>query len=233
MGNRKGTTKEKQCDCHNIILSQSTQVRTTMEECIVKDPPQSNCKGKRKPQRYKPPAEMKAKKSRTCANCKKRGHNIRTCKEEVEEVAANEQICMSKHSIDEPRVGLEFDCMEAAKKFYNDYAFKMEFSIRKSSHYKARKQDDAMTSITYCCSKAGYSKSATNEKDPPHLQCKGRRKPQRLKLQIEKKAKIPRTCKACGKKGHNIRTCKENVDEAPSNEQSFSESLEETNEEEY
>ncbi|OAY68100.1 Protein FAR1-RELATED SEQUENCE 5 [Ananas comosus] len=35
----------------------------------------------RKPQRYKPPAEMKAKKSRTCANCKKRGHNTRTCKE--------------------------------------------------------------------------------------------------------------------------------------------------------
>nr|CAD1830038.1 unnamed protein product [Ananas comosus var. bracteatus] len=303
--------------------------------------------------------------------------------EEVEEVAANEEICMSKHSIDEPRVGLEFDCMEAAKKFYNDYAFKMGFSIRKSSHYKARKQDDAITSITYCCSKAGYSKSATNEKEmrllihfvgylkhgwkpcmvlsvacdekskrtfgvlysskdgfesdlkeyinssltveafedawatmldkyqlhenshlrllwnirhhwipayfrntffanmstsqrseinqtlenevetikepsndlhrivisqssrvkqftsdnmikyPPHSQCKGRRKPQRLKPQIEKKAKIPRTCKACGKKGHNIRTCKENVDEAPSNEQSFSESLEETNEEEY
>ncbi|OAY83141.1 hypothetical protein ACMD2_18407 [Ananas comosus] len=46
-------------------------------------------------------------------------------------------------------------------------------------------------------------------KDPPHSQCKGRRKPQRLKPQIEKKAKIPRTCKACGKKGHNIRTCKE------------------------
>nr|CAD1837462.1 unnamed protein product [Ananas comosus var. bracteatus] len=84
--------------------------------------------------------------------------------EEVEEVATNEQICMSKHSIDEPRVGLEFDCMEAAKKFYNDYAFKMGFSIRKSSHYKARKQDDAITSITYCCSKACHSKSATNEK---------------------------------------------------------------------
>ncbi|OAY74418.1 Protein FAR1-RELATED SEQUENCE 5 [Ananas comosus] len=81
MGNRKKTTKEKQCDYHDVILSQSTQLRTTMEECIVKDPPQSNCKGKRKPQRYKPSAERKAKKSRTCPNCKKKGHNIRTCKE--------------------------------------------------------------------------------------------------------------------------------------------------------
>ncbi|OAY75429.1 Protein FAR1-RELATED SEQUENCE 5, partial [Ananas comosus] len=43
----------------------------------------------------------------------------------------------------------------------------MGFSIRKSSHYKARKEDDAITSITYCCSKAGYSKSATNEKGQP------------------------------------------------------------------
>nr|CAD1836483.1 unnamed protein product [Ananas comosus var. bracteatus] len=46
-------------------------------------------------------------------------------------------------------------------------------------------------------------------KDPPYSQCKGRRKPQGLKPLIEKKAKIPRTCKACGKKVHNIKTCKE------------------------
>ncbi|OAY83643.1 Protein FAR-RED IMPAIRED RESPONSE 1, partial [Ananas comosus] len=48
---------------------------------VVKDPPQSQCKGKRRPERIKPHAE-KVKKSRTCAKCKRKGHNIRTCKEE-------------------------------------------------------------------------------------------------------------------------------------------------------
>ncbi|OAY77643.1 hypothetical protein ACMD2_13464 [Ananas comosus] len=48
---------------------------------IVKDLPQSQCKEKRKPQRLKPPAEKNPKKSRTCLNCQKKGHNIRTCKE--------------------------------------------------------------------------------------------------------------------------------------------------------
>ncbi|OAY83525.1 Protein FAR1-RELATED SEQUENCE 3, partial [Ananas comosus] len=46
-----------------------------------KDPPQSQCKGKRRPQRFKPPVEKKAKKSRTCQLCRKKGHNRRTCKE--------------------------------------------------------------------------------------------------------------------------------------------------------
>ncbi|OAY65546.1 Protein FAR1-RELATED SEQUENCE 7 [Ananas comosus] len=58
------------------------------------------------------------------------------------------------------------------------------------------------------------SQSSLNQytiKDPPHSQCKGRRKPQRIKSPIEKKARISRTCKQCGKKGHNIRTCKEIV----------------------
>ncbi|OAY85194.1 Protein FAR1-RELATED SEQUENCE 9 [Ananas comosus] len=45
------------------------------------------------------------------------------------------------------------------------------------------------------------SQSSLNQytiKDPPHSQCKGRRKPQRIKSPIEKKARISRTCKQCG-----------------------------------
>ncbi|OAY77093.1 hypothetical protein ACMD2_24183 [Ananas comosus] len=83
--------------------------------------------------------------------------------EELEEIATTEQICMSTQTNDEPRVGLEFNCTEDAKKFHNDYAFKMGFSIRKTYHYKAKKYDDAITSVAYCCSKAGHSKSQTHE----------------------------------------------------------------------
>nr|CAD1834649.1 unnamed protein product [Ananas comosus var. bracteatus] len=52
--------------------------------------------------------------------------------EEVEEVTANEQICMSKHSIDEPRVGLEFDCMEAAKNSKDDFESDLKECINSS-----------------------------------------------------------------------------------------------------
>ncbi|OAY67242.1 Protein FAR1-RELATED SEQUENCE 12 [Ananas comosus] len=71
---------------------------------------------------------------------------------------------MNTQPVEEPRVGLEFNSIEDAKKFYNDYAFKLGFSIRKTYHYKAKKHDDAITSVTYCCSKAGLSKSQTHEK---------------------------------------------------------------------
>nr|CAD1822923.1 unnamed protein product [Ananas comosus var. bracteatus] len=84
--------------------------------------------------------------------------------EELEQIAIAEQICMSTQPIEEPRVGLEFNSIENAKKFYNDFAFKMGFSIRKTYHYKAKKHDDAITSVTNCCSKAGLSKSQTHEK---------------------------------------------------------------------
>ncbi|OAY84289.1 hypothetical protein ACMD2_10005 [Ananas comosus] len=63
------------------VLPTLRPIEVLTEKQIVKDPPQSQCKGKRKPQRLKPPAEKNAKKSRTCANCQKKGHNIRTCKE--------------------------------------------------------------------------------------------------------------------------------------------------------
>ncbi|XP_020108789.1 protein FAR1-RELATED SEQUENCE 5-like [Ananas comosus] len=85
--------------------------------------------------------------------------------EEIGKIVANDHTSnVSKYPVDEIRVGLEFTCIEDAKKFYNDYAFKMGFSIRKQTHYKARKQDDAITSITYCCSKAGNSKPTSQEK---------------------------------------------------------------------
>ncbi|XP_020102360.1 uncharacterized protein LOC109719923 [Ananas comosus] len=48
---------------------------------IVKDPPHSQCKGRRKPERFKSPVEKYGKKLRICANCKKNGHNVQTCTE--------------------------------------------------------------------------------------------------------------------------------------------------------
>ena len=50
---------------------------------FVKDPPQSNCKGRKRVQRYKSPSEPKGKKSRTCKRCNQKGHNIRNCKAKV------------------------------------------------------------------------------------------------------------------------------------------------------
>ncbi|OAY81711.1 hypothetical protein ACMD2_25464 [Ananas comosus] len=50
-------------------------------DCAISDPPQSQCKGKRRPQRFKPQVEKKVKKSRTCKQCGKKGHNRRTCHE--------------------------------------------------------------------------------------------------------------------------------------------------------
>ncbi|OAY80176.1 hypothetical protein ACMD2_15965 [Ananas comosus] len=61
---------------HITPLTQTSDLDVTL-----KDPPQSQCKGKRKPQRFKPSMEKRAKRSRTCAKCKKKGHNVRTCKE--------------------------------------------------------------------------------------------------------------------------------------------------------
>ncbi|OAY65545.1 Protein FAR1-RELATED SEQUENCE 5, partial [Ananas comosus] len=99
--------------------------------------------------------------------------------EEIEEIVANDQISnMSKYSDDELRVGLEFTCIEEAEKFYNDYAFKIGFSIRKQTHYKTRKQDDVITSITYCCSKAGHSKPTSQDKSE-HQKSQGSHTPKK------------------------------------------------------
>jgi hypothetical protein len=49
----------------------------TNKEMSFRDPPQSQCKGKRKHERFKHPVE---KKMRTCTICHaKAGHNARTC----------------------------------------------------------------------------------------------------------------------------------------------------------
>ncbi|XP_020113186.1 uncharacterized protein LOC109727464 [Ananas comosus] len=83
---------------HSIIISQSSYIKVGLEGQVanmgfegqvVKDPPQSQCKSKRRHQRIKLHAE-KAKKSRTCAKCKRKGHNIRTCKEEPIHEALND-----------------------------------------------------------------------------------------------------------------------------------------------
>ncbi|XP_020102584.1 protein FAR1-RELATED SEQUENCE 5-like [Ananas comosus] len=58
---------------------------------------------------------------------------------------------------DDPYIGKEFNSAEAARTFYNSYAFRLGFSIRKASQYKARKQDGMMTSMLLTCSKEGQS----------------------------------------------------------------------------
>ncbi|OAY66611.1 Protein FAR1-RELATED SEQUENCE 5 [Ananas comosus] len=59
---------------------------------------------------------------------------------------------------EDPYIGKEFNSAEEARTFYNSYAFRLGFSIRKASQYKARKQDGMMTSMLLTCSKEGQSK---------------------------------------------------------------------------
>ncbi|OAY65862.1 Protein FAR1-RELATED SEQUENCE 12 [Ananas comosus] len=65
---------------------------------------------------------------------------------------------------DEPYVGQVFSSIDEAKRFYNIYAFKIGFSIRKATHYKAKRLDGLVTSITYTCSKEGHAKPPTQRK---------------------------------------------------------------------
>ncbi|KAJ3681576.1 hypothetical protein LUZ60_016065 [Juncus effusus] len=62
------------------------------------DPPVSQCKGKRKPQRLKPPADIaKDKKRRICSGCgKKDGHNTRTCPMVLRDNAHTHHISFSR-----------------------------------------------------------------------------------------------------------------------------------------
>jgi hypothetical protein len=66
-----------------IIESEITpeEERTHYEIQTYLDPPDSQCKGRRrKPVRFQSPIEKKAKKMRTCGICNaKEGHNARTC----------------------------------------------------------------------------------------------------------------------------------------------------------
>jgi hypothetical protein len=40
----------------------------------------------------------------------------------------------------EPRIGMEFGHHEEAYQFYNEYALKIGFSVRKNNHYKSTKK---------------------------------------------------------------------------------------------
>nr|CAD1823614.1 unnamed protein product [Ananas comosus var. bracteatus] len=76
----------------------------------------------------------------------------------------NQQIGQMEIENDEPYVGQVFSSIDEAKRFYNIYAFKIGFSIRKATHYKAKRLDGLVTSITYTCSKEGHAKPPTQRK---------------------------------------------------------------------
>ncbi|OAY84290.1 Protein FAR1-RELATED SEQUENCE 12, partial [Ananas comosus] len=81
----------------------------------------------------------------------------RNQQQQLEEMSQEESV------IDEPFLGQIFSNAEKAKDFYNIYAFKTGFSIRKQSHYKAKKLEGMVTTLVYTCSKEGQSKRQTNE----------------------------------------------------------------------
>ncbi|OAY77640.1 Protein FAR1-RELATED SEQUENCE 5, partial [Ananas comosus] len=74
-----------------------------------------------------------------------------------------EEMSQEESAIDEPFLGQIFSNAEKAKDFYNIYAFKTGFTIRKQSHYKAKKLEGKVTTLVYTCSKEGQSKRQTNE----------------------------------------------------------------------
>ncbi|OAY68907.1 hypothetical protein ACMD2_12040 [Ananas comosus] len=79
--------KEKQDQSENIVEHHTATIfsqASSVGFVKLKNPLQFQCKGKRKPQRYKPPVKKAVKKARTCQHCKKKWHNIRTCRELLE-----------------------------------------------------------------------------------------------------------------------------------------------------
>nr|CAD1830094.1 unnamed protein product [Ananas comosus var. bracteatus] len=86
--------------------------------------------------------------------------------EELEENIPSEQVCETEEKDSEPYLGQEFSSLEEAKNFYNKYAFKTGFSIRKSSHYRAKKQDNMITSVDCTApSEKGDSSDSFEEND--------------------------------------------------------------------
>ncbi|OAY82267.1 hypothetical protein ACMD2_22797 [Ananas comosus] len=77
----EGSIKNSMQNIHEITISRSSELNLLVTDCAIRDSPQSQCKGKRRPLRFKPPVEKKVKKSRTCMQCGKKGHNRRTCHE--------------------------------------------------------------------------------------------------------------------------------------------------------
>ncbi|OAY74909.1 Protein FAR1-RELATED SEQUENCE 5, partial [Ananas comosus] len=57
--NEVQTIKEPSNDLHRIVISQSSRVKQFTSDNMIKDPPHSQCKGRRKPQRLKPQIERK------------------------------------------------------------------------------------------------------------------------------------------------------------------------------
>ncbi|XP_058078167.1 protein FAR1-RELATED SEQUENCE 5-like [Magnolia sinica] len=55
--------------------------------------------------------------------------------------------------VEEPKLGMEFACQESAYEFYNSYANKIGFSVRKSSLKKT--DDGVICKRLFCCSKEG------------------------------------------------------------------------------
>nr|CAD1842511.1 unnamed protein product [Ananas comosus var. bracteatus] len=59
--------------------------------------------------------------------------------DQLDQESWNQQINQMEKGADEPYVGQIFSSVDEAKRFYNVYAFKTGFSIRKATHYKAKK----------------------------------------------------------------------------------------------
>ncbi|KAJ3705397.1 hypothetical protein LUZ61_009102 [Rhynchospora tenuis] len=80
-----------------------------------------------------------------------------------------------------PFVGKEFMSKDDAKAFYNNFAYRRGFSIRKGGHYISCKKEEA-TMVRFVCSSEGGPKKPDNQttpqKDKPHTRtgCKARLK---------------------------------------------------------
>ncbi|XP_020113246.1 protein FAR1-RELATED SEQUENCE 12-like [Ananas comosus] len=85
--------------------------------------------------------------------------------DQLNEENLNQQVGQIEIGNDEPYVDQVFSSIDEVKRFYNVYAFKTEFSIRNATHYKAKRLDGLVTSITYTCSKEGHAKPPTQKKE--------------------------------------------------------------------
>nr|XP_027075921.1 protein FAR1-RELATED SEQUENCE 7-like [Coffea arabica] len=63
-----------------------------------------------------------------------------------------------------PELGMEFNSEEDAYKFYNKYAFKMSFSVRKN--YLNKDKDGVITSRRYTCCKKGVKRKYEGDEMP-------------------------------------------------------------------
>ncbi|OAY68393.1 Protein FAR1-RELATED SEQUENCE 5, partial [Ananas comosus] len=71
-----------------------------------------------------------------------------------------------KTSHHEPFIAQLLHDEEEVKRFYNLYAYKTGFSIRKTTHYKAKKKkDNIVTALHYVCSKEGQSKPKVRDQE--------------------------------------------------------------------